>query len=527
MKKKILLIISIFILLLSTSSCSVILESIFTEDDFSVTDLNYTFTEQDKKRIDGLISKIDSNVIWSNDYDEFNQLYEQFENEMIYLDSCWTAYSVLTDIKYANYSKLDDVVTYYYDVSSWHDKLLVKLTKSKYKDLFYEGYTQTDINQIISFQSDEFYSVQNQIDTLVQDYYELSEDEFYDETPKIYTNLVSKRNRQAKLLGYSNYLEFAFEDIYYRDYSISDGVNLINLVYEHLYPVYNTLYSRLNEQYENLNMTQTIQFETFLEANFLDKKETLNNYAEYMGDTYLEAHNHLWNDGYLFVANGRTAFSGAYQSYLTDINEPILFFGPEYQTLLTYVHEFGHYYAAYLSDCQTISFDLAETHSQTNEFLFINYIIDNSTLPDPVKEIIKTYQLYIALETIFFSALIYDFEVAVYTKALTPSLYDDHITNIFTKHNFETTYLDAALEYWRYTCVDNAGYYLSYLVAYIQAINIFLEAQTDFEKTINKYNRLTTINDEDSGYLKLLDELDLRSPFDEELILEIKMYCLT
>ena len=50
------------------------------------------------------------------------------------------------------------------------------------------------------------------------------------------------------------------------------------------------------------------------------------------------------------------------------------YFGPGYQDMLTVLHELGHYGAMLINEGFDGSMDIAETHSQGNEYLFLSYL---------------------------------------------------------------------------------------------------------------------------------------------------------
>ena len=77
-------------------------------------------------------------------------------------------------------------------------------------------------------------------------------------------------------------------------------------------------------------------------------------------------------------------------------------------------------------------------------------------------------------------------------------------------------YMQSNRDYWRIVLVLYAGYYISYPVAYVGALNLYRLAQEDFAKGINAYNKLIQYDYSIKDFLTIYENAGLMNPFEEE-----------
>ena len=83
---------------------------------------------------------------------------------------------------------------------------------------------------------------------------------------------------------------------------------------------------------------------------------------------------YLFEKNAAFFEDGSNAYAGAFVNYISYYEEPFAYFGPDYKGTYTIVHEMGHYASAYSYNFGGLNYDLAETHSQANEWLFSYFL---------------------------------------------------------------------------------------------------------------------------------------------------------
>ena len=216
--------------------------------------------------------------------------------------------------------------------------------------------------------------------------------------------------------------------------------------------------------------------------------------------------NNLIVDGNMF----RGDYEGAYVDYIYGLNLPIAYFGAGYDSASIVAHEFGHYVnAVYNEEKYDQSYDLCETHSQGQEMLFLHYM--KNCLSADAFNLVETYSLLVAIETVVLSTQVDCFEQAIYLNRyegpgankimadgkITADEYDAVYAGISQYLGIKEEYrVDV---YWRYVTTSSPCYYISYAVSGVNALQIYARAmEQGFESAKESYLKLITYTDVDS-----------------------------
>ena len=193
-------------------------------------------------------------------------------------------------------------------------------------------------------------------------------------------------------------------------------------------------------------------------------------------------------------------------------------FGGE-KSSTTIVHEFGHYYAAFTNN-DINNYDLCETHSQGNEFLFLRYCEDEMNAA--LYSVIRANQLYQVYANIVVSSVIGSFEQKVYSlesvEGYGSEEFDaimDEVLAEFGKDEEIFSRVDVK-NYWRSVAVDNPVYYISYAISAVAAVEVFAMAEEDYEAAKVAYSKLVEGVSAEDGFLKALTNAGFTTPFEEE-----------
>ena len=215
------------------------------------------------------------------------------------------------------------------------------------------------------------------------------------------------------------------------------------------------------------------------------------------------------------------AYEGAFTTYLPDFETPVIYFGPGYFATDTFVHEFGHYFAAALSEDggDSLPYDLAETQSQGDEFLFAYWFEYIEPSYVEVAHAVAEYKIYDVLTSILTASLVNDFETYVYTHldALTPEELDGVLVSLCDAYGGYDA-VKAALGYepeiyWHHVVMEAPGYYVSYAASAIPTLALYATAKTEgFRTAVEAYSVIVTA-DPEAGFLAALDEAGIGSPF--------------
>ncbi len=393
---------------------------------------------------------------------------------------------------------------------------------SCYRDFYYYGMTEEEIKEYLfdsNAVSDEEYVALNERNSEIElAFLGLANPAESAEVPVLYAEFVENNKRIAEILGYDNYLEYAYKNVYDRDYTYMDVANISKYVKENLTSNYATIYENHMKNMSNgaaYSVTDVENFYSQVSYSFfgdIKSNTTVNDYIDLMAFTtnpdkqisFSDTLNALMSDGNLF----RGDYEGAFVTYLSALDIPIAYFSEGYDTPFTIVHEFGHYMnEIYNASNEELaqSFDLLEMHSQGNEMLYLYFVKDHLT--KTAFNLTETYQLLITLDTIIAGLAVDTFEQAVYLNSydgtyaeiimadgkISADEYDLLYTGIledFGVENYQTN------TYWRYMTITSPCYYVSYSISAVSVLQLYEMANTDgFDVAKDAYLKLFTYAD--------------------------------
>ena len=425
---------------------------------------------------------------------------------------------------------------------------------SMYRDYYYFGMTEEEIKAFI-FESDavsnpEYKALVDRNSEIEIEFNEIPDPSLSDKVPQLYAEFVENNKKIAELMGYDNYLEYAYSNVYDRDYSYQDVKAIADYVKEYIAPLYNNIFSRWNRITANLTQSDAayIAYVTYVTDSFFANAKSnkqLNDYIDKMSFTsnpdkqisFSDELNNLMGDGNLF----RGQYGGAYVTTLYGIDIPIAYFGnSSYSSSFTVAHEFGHYMnEIYSGGVYSQSFDLLEMHSQGNELLYLAYLNSRDDVMNDIEfEMVQTYQMISMLDTIMNALAVDTFEQAIYTNSyegknadvimadgkITADEYDLLYTSIISDFGGESYMTDT---YWRYVTVLAPCYYVSYSVSALSVLQLYPMANENFDAAKDAYLKLFTYVDtyeSEDDYITTVEVLEyagLYSFTDEELYVYI------
>jgi hypothetical protein len=92
-----------------------------------------------------------------------------------------------------------------------------------FREFFFEGATEEEINAFLfdsnALADEEYTKLKNRNDAIELEFNGLSNPESSSNVPELYAEFVKNNNAMAIRLGYANYLEYAYENVYDRDYT--------------------------------------------------------------------------------------------------------------------------------------------------------------------------------------------------------------------------------------------------------------------------------------------------------------------
>lgn len=517
--------------ILSLSSCLIKLDG---NDTRVKKDLTYTWSDSDYDTLHINMSRFEKSLKNNNSFE---------------IVSSWTAvqrtvyacatyrtiehinYAAGDDSAYDRYLKFQSIVQ---EVSKWQENLYDDMYNSDYRDSFFNGYSEEEIKELINnSKPDRYYEIEEAQEALIKEYNDLARDEIQTKASDIYLALVNNYKEEATLLGYDSYMDYAYKNIYEREYTPSEVLTFTTYVKDYIVPMMLEIKPLAKDAANALTEAEKEKYNTFKTASFSLMKDTFNSYATFIGDSFKENANYILNNGYIRYGSSNANIDGAFTAYLyaSSLDEPIIYFGPSYQDIMTFIHEFGHYNNFKVNKATNLSYDLAETHSQGNELLFLAWLDKNDTThiySNNLMRAIHLSEVYEALTTVVLATMVNEFEYRVYTS-----------TEELTSASFDTYYREAGdalggydeimeclyqenngkqIDYWKLVTIENPAYYISYAMSKIPSLEIYSIAKEDLAKGRNSYKKTYTLDNnlKLTNFLGVLESAGLYSPFSQE-----------
>ena len=491
--------------------------------------LVYNYTAEDEAAIRANIAEANEMLANGEDVDAFISLYETLDAQFSTLTSHYQM-AYLENRILPTSQEANDNFLYISDLRTEMIKELMVMYRtiydSSFRDVFYEGWTEEEIQSVLDeadLYTDEFVALQAQANELQVAYAKLdpSTESGRLAIAKLYIDFAKVKNEIAVLLGYENYMEYAYASVYSRDYSYEQASEMAALLKEHVLPHAGMMYSTFQANQKALqNSSSPLDYGTFLNLastwRFFDRKAKpiVESFVEELGGNAKELYDDMWENGNYFIISASTADAGAFTWYLYEQEKPIMYFGPGYQDIFTFTHEFGHYMAQINSPEGGNNYDIAEIQSQGAEMLLLSYLKDKYK-PEIVNLLVQ-YNMVNNLFILGSAMAVNEFETYVYTHldtinaAQLAAKYEEILVDLVGKSNVDSGLFNK--DYWSYVVVDNPGYYVSYAMSAIPALEIFATAQNDWDAALAQYNAMAYA--QTPNFCEELEKAGIYSPFD-------------
>lgn len=403
----------------------------------------------------------------------------------------------------------------------------VNASDSPIKDVLFADWTEEDLKMLSAYTS-EIAQLEKENEELVVQYQALSQEELAEGIIPLYQKLIANNNRIARIYGYDNYYTYGYDVVYARDYTTDTVQQARDYAIKYLVPTVPAILQQFALGFQRLTQAEQQVVIAFMEESYQDTdKDYVNLYIDSLPEDLQAVMNHLWQYDRAIFADSTGAKEGAFTVNIGD--DAICFFGPGYDSTLTLVHEMGHYASTLNLDLDECPMDLAELHSQGNEWLFMNELQD--ALDPKVYAVIRDYKMYMDMCTILVSFMVDDFEERIYTTDVSGYTREDfdavaeEVCQAYGGADFVNNYLTDFQSYWRLVVMESPVYYVSYAMSDVAALNLYTIASQDTEKAYEIYGHLLKDVDLDLGFQENLKKVGLSGPFDSEVYEAIaKMY---
>ena len=397
-----------------------------------------------------------------------------------------------------------------------------------YRDRFFADWSENDFLQMRLY-TDEVSAINKKNDEILVEYRALNPnaESFADEVCRLYLGTVQNNQALAEMFGFSDYASYAYEVVYERDYSREEMTAMREYVQTYLVPLCEKAYETFFTAYEALGILEQYQLSGLIYNDYdqVTSKPVESYFASLPADMRVGMEQALSTDRAVFT-DSPDAYGGAFTGYFYDDSYPICYFGPGYQSSFTVVHEAGHFYAALCEEGLDIDLDLAEVHSQGNEFLMLAYL--KNSVSEKIYVALRAYMLYENLVNIIISTLVDEFEEVIYTHAGeldgSAEQMDGMMTEICSRYGGEEFLKEYATDisaYWKFVVIESPVYYISYAVSGISAMTLYSVAMEDYSKALEIYRGLTKELETPEAFLGSLEQAGLTTPFEKEAYLAI------
>ena len=289
----------------------------------------------------------------------------------------------------------------------------------------------------------------------------------------IYLRMIKTNNAYAKYLGYDNYLEYEYEG-YGRKETPAEAVKNVETILEILEPYrkYFGIYYNDLLMYEMDRLLKGVEF------------EDLGIIAEKMAPEIKESYDYMMDTNGCIVLPEESTVN-PYANIFFSYDIPYMVIKDTYDMMEKMdflLHEFGHYNSLYwnIDSNDHNDFDQAEVYSQAMELLSTKYYED---LFGESAEIARKYILEYKINVIYNPCINVIIENLAYTGDFeTAEELVEAIDKLLERYSF------AGYEWFTYShFYSQVGYFYSYVVSALTALELFEESKEDYDGAIDKY----------------------------------------
>ena len=510
-------------LILTLSGCVLLNTTVnFTGETVEGNPLKYSFNAKDEAKLKTLMQECDELLAAGTNIKSLRKK----------INSAVTLANELEDakdkakLKYMIYgdeeirAESDRLSALKVDFNQWHNDILHELAEGPYRGDFFAGMTDEEIESVIGTKrSEEYYAYQKEMDETQSEFISLdpTASDYYDKVDALYVKFVKVAQNFARSAGYDNYLEYAYANVYYRDYKPDDTEAFYNNVMKYVVPADKKKISEVYDIYRALSPEDKETVDDFFTGDgFINGFDKFTAYKNAIGGEMAKAYRHLWRrGGNYYISYEDKSYGTAFTNSFPNTGEPYLYFGKGHHQILTIAHEFGHYFADY-SGSFVQCYDLCETQSQSDELLFVQFVKNQGYYNDATMKMIENYRVSNAYSTVIMCTLVNELERKVYADDdLTIGETDQYVDEIMEGKSELADDFDLK-RYWRIVAIDSPAYYISYATSMIGALNVYEIAREDFDSGASTYLKLISYPSTCTTFGAVYDYAGLKNPLAEE-----------
>ena len=484
--------------------------SIDTEDEYYAKEND--FIDENKPRFENLVSKFYKELINSKFRDDLEKEWGKQVFTLAELQLQVFSEEIIEDL-----IKENKLITEY-------DKLIASAK------LPFEGETR-NLSQMRPFMESKDRNVRKSAAETVSKFFEENEGEF----DRIYDELVKVRDKMAKALGFTNYVEMGYKRLGRSDYNSFMVANFRNQVREDLVPLVAQLRDRQRQRLRLKEMKYYDETLEFLTGNAMPKggpdwilENGKRMYKELSKETD-EFFTFMVERDLLDLLSKKGKMAGGYCTIIPDYKSPFIFsnFNGTSGDIDVLTHEAGHAFQVYLSmdyelpEYKFPTYEACEIHSMSMEFitwpwmdLFFKEEVDKY----------KFSHLAGAVSFIPYGVVVDEFQHFVYENPdATPEDRKNKWRYLEKQYlpfrDYEDNeFLDKGTYWYRQGHIFSSPfYYIDYTLAQVCAFQFWIKSMDDREMAWNDYVRLCKAGGS-MPFLQLVSLAGLENPFKDGVI---------
>lgn len=366
-------------------------------------------------------------------------------------------------------------------------------------------------------------------------YFESIEDKLDD----IYDKLVANRTKQARELGYENFVELGYARMQRNSYDKNDIARFRKQIKETYVPFALKIHEKRKNRLGLSNLSYIDEGVFYKDGNPKPNRspeEILANgqkmYSELSKETK-EFFDFMMEYELFDVLGRKTKKAGGYMTFLDKYNAPFIFanFNGTSGDVDVITHECGHAFQGYVASTlpikehMNIGMETAEIHSMSMEFFTEPWM--DLFFSEEDKE--KYLQMHVEEAAVFipYGTMVDEFQHIIYEN---PELTKEERKSVWAKLEKEyrpyldftgSSYLERGGIWQRQLHIyEMPFYYIDYVIAQMLAFQYKNWLDKDFKEAFASYLKLCKLSASDF-FVNMIKEVGLKSPFDEGVVAEI------
>lgn len=460
---------------------------------------------------------------YQNVFDEENRSYQE-ETLEDSIDMQDAAYSVLALVCQSPYrdametvleSAVVDALAQYEEMTDEEKELYLKENslEQEYEQAAQEDYT-------ISYQGEEWNFERFQIEggSLERDAYIDVYQALYREKNsvlgEIYLELLRLRTDKASGEGYEDFAQYAYNEMYVRDYTVDEALDLFGEIRRKVVPEVRDM----EELYQSLDTTPLFALPT---TTAMERFAAVSPYLEEIDPELMQTFDYMDEYQLYDMDPGAGKAEIGFTLKLPYYNDAFIFDSPYsyYYDYTTAIHEFGHYNYMFhnMEDIlmEQSNIDLCEIHSQGLEMLYHDYY--DRILEGEAGELFRFMEVYQMAQNTIQAALISELEIEIYQN---PDMTLKEINELYLKLSRKYgIYYDSSMEE-LYSWVDishiftSPCYYIGYSTSAFTSLDLLTLSEKNRHEAVEKYMELTTLPTY-APYCSAIEYVGLRDIFEK------------